>query len=72
MYTGIVQRMLPVAVIDKKPGLMTFSLQFDEELLNELELGASVAFNGCCFTVTGIENGLVSFYRPETIPPQLG
>ena len=61
MYTGIVQRMLPVAVIDKKPGLMTFSLQFDEELLNELELGASVAFNGCCFTVTGIENGLVSF-----------
>lgn len=61
MYTGIVQRMLPVAVIDKKPGLMTFSLQFDEELLNELELGASVAFNGCCFTVTSIENGLVSF-----------
>jgi riboflavin synthase len=53
--------MLPVAVIDKKPGLMTFSLQFDEELLNELELGASVAFNGCCFTVTSIENGLVSF-----------
>ena len=61
MYTGIVQRMLPVAKLDKKPGLVTFSLLFDHDLLNELELGASVAFNGCCFTVTSIEEGLVSF-----------
>ncbi|MFN3236499.1 MAG: riboflavin synthase subunit alpha [Pseudomonadales bacterium] len=62
MYTGIVQRMLPVAEAVKKPGLLTFRVDFDEEMLAELELGASVAFNGCCFTVTQIdENGRVSF-----------
>jgi riboflavin synthase len=62
VYTGIVQRMLPVAEAVKKPGLLTFRVDFDEEMLAELELGASVAFNGCCFTVTQIdENGRVSF-----------
>jgi riboflavin synthase len=54
--------MLPVAEAVKKPGLLTFRVDFDEEMLAELELGASVAFNGCCFTVTQIdENGRVSF-----------
>lgn len=61
MYTGIVQRMLPVAEVDKKPGLMSFSFEFDEELLSELETGASVACNGCCFTVTSIKENVVSF-----------
>lgn len=61
MYTGIVQRMLPVAQLQRKPGLMSFTLEFDPELLRDLETGASVAFNGCCFTVTSIEGPRVSF-----------
>ncbi len=61
MYTGIVQRMLPVAELVRKPGLLTFRLKFGQELLNELETGASVAFNGCCFTVTSIVDDMVSF-----------
>ncbi len=61
MYTGIVQRMLPIAEVVKKPGLMSFSVDFDTEMLAELEEGASVAFNGCCFTVTGIDDARVSF-----------
>lgn len=53
--------MLPVAQLERKPGLLSFSLEFDQELLEELETGASVAFNGCCFTVTEIKESLVSF-----------
>ena len=61
MYTGIVQKMLPIARVDQKPGLMTFSLVFDDVLLDELETGASVAVNGCCFTVTSIKDHEVTF-----------
>lgn len=61
MYTGIVQAMLPVDTVDRQPGLMKFSLQFDDHLLSGLETGASVAVNGACFTVTAIDNGRVSF-----------
>ncbi len=61
MYTGIVQAMLPIATVDKKTGLTSFSLDFDDTLLDELETGASVAVNGVCFTVTGIEDGRVGF-----------
>jgi len=61
MYTGIVQRMLPIAQLTRKPGLMSFSLNFDDELQADLEEGASVAVNGCCFTVTGLQGPLVSF-----------
>ncbi|MFT5012096.1 MAG: riboflavin synthase [Dinoroseobacter sp.] len=61
MYTGIVQRMLPIEQLVRKTGLMVFSLKFDDELLDRLEEGASVAVNGCCFTVTGFDGSLVSF-----------
>ena len=61
MYTGIVQRKVQVAEIDQQPGLMTFRLPFDASLSESLETGASVAVNGCCFTVTEIQDGLVSF-----------
>lgn len=61
MYTGIVQRMLPIEQLTRKPGLMSFSLKFDDELLVGLEQGASVAVNGCCFTVTELSGPLVSF-----------
>lgn len=61
MYTGIVQRMLPIEQLTRKPGLMSFSLKFDDELRVGLEQGASVAVNGCCFTVTELAGPLVSF-----------
>lgn len=61
MYTGIVQRMLPIEQLTRKPGLMSFSLKFDDELRAGLEQGASVAINGCCFTVTELSGALVSF-----------
>lgn len=61
MYTGIVQRLLPIAQLERKPGLMSFGLKFDPDLLIDLEEGASVAVNGCCFTVTSFNQELVYF-----------
>jgi len=61
MYTGIVQAMLPIQTTVKKPGLLTFSIKLPESLRVDLELGASVAVNGCCFTVTKIQDEAVFF-----------
>ncbi|MFT7689043.1 MAG: riboflavin synthase [Candidatus Azotimanducaceae bacterium] len=61
MYTGIVQALLPIDTIERKSGLSTFSIRFPEPLKQGLELGGSVAVNGCCFTVTTISDSLVTF-----------
>jgi riboflavin synthase len=61
VYTGIVQAMLPISSVDRKPGLMSFRLELSGDLGANLETGASVAVDGVCFTVTGIDGDLVSF-----------
>ena len=61
MYTGIVQACLPIETLEKKEGLYSFTISFTEELLEDLETGASVSVNGVCFTVTGIDGNSVGF-----------
>lgn len=61
MYTGIVQACLPIHSVERKPGLMVFSLEFDDELLDGLETGASVSVDGVCFTVTRFDGATVYF-----------
>ena len=61
MYTGIVRACLPIANVEKLENLSRLSIVFSDELLFELELGASVAVNGVCLTVTDIQKGFVSF-----------
>jgi len=61
VYTGIVQAMLPIASVDRKPGLMSFRLELPGDLGVDLETGASVAVDGVCFTATEIDGNLVSF-----------
>ncbi|ANC42122.1 MAG: riboflavin synthase [Hafnia alvei] len=61
MFTGIVQGTAPVVSIDEKSNFRTHVVKFPQELLPDLELGASVAHNGCCLTVTNVEGDLVSF-----------
>ena len=61
MFTGIVQGTAPVVSIDEKSNFRTHVVKFPQELLPDLELGASVAHNGCCLTVTKEEGDLVSF-----------
>jgi riboflavin synthase len=61
MFTGIVQAYVSVAAIVEKPGLITFSLIFPDELRVELQTGASVAVDGVCFTMVKVEHNQVFF-----------
>ncbi|MSP28510.1 MAG: riboflavin synthase subunit alpha [Methylococcales bacterium] len=61
MYTGIVQRVTDIIAVDKKTGLNTLIINFNKTLLNNLTIGASVAVDGVCLTVTTIDNNKVSF-----------
>ncbi len=61
MFTGIVQGMAKVVSIDKKDNFQTHVIHLASPLNEGLSVGASVAHNGCCLTVTKIEGALVSF-----------
>lgn len=61
MYTGIVQRVTEIITVVKKTGLNTLIIEFNDALLNNLGIGASVAIDGVCLTVTTIDNNLISF-----------
>ncbi len=61
MFTGIVQGTAQVVKIEKKERFQTHTIALEGELLQGLEIGASVAHNGCCLTVTKIEGNKVSF-----------
>ncbi|MFY7863588.1 riboflavin synthase subunit alpha [Roseateles sp.] len=52
MFTGIVQAVAQVAAIQERPGLRSFVLSFPEGFCEGLEIGASVASDGVCLTVT--------------------
>ncbi len=61
MFTGIVQSTAKVVEIEKKERFQTHVIELEGTLLNGLEVGASVAHNGCCLTVTKIEGNNISF-----------
>ena len=54
MFTGIVQGTARIAALADRPGLRTFTLAFPAGFCNGLEVGASVACNGVCLTVTSV------------------
>ena len=60
MFTGIVQGLVPLLSIERESGLARFTLLL-EGLSDGLELGASVAVNGTCLTVTRVEEHQVRF-----------
>lgn len=61
MFTGIVQSAVKIERIEKKTGLWTLTLVLPEQLIPGLTIGASVALNGTCLTVTSINNQTVTF-----------
>ncbi|EOY4516104.1 riboflavin synthase subunit alpha [Vibrio vulnificus] len=61
MFTGIVQGTAEVIIIEVKESLQTHTIRLCGEMLSGLAIGASVAHNGCCLTVTKIADELVSF-----------
>ncbi|BAE74714.1 Riboflavin synthase [Sodalis glossinidius str. 'morsitans'] len=61
MFTGIVQATVPIIAIEEKDHFRTHYVRLPAALLPDLAIGASVAHNGCCLTVTGITDDVVSF-----------
>ncbi len=54
MFTGIVQGLAVVRALSEKPGLCRFTLEFAPGFAQGLEVGASVAVEGVCLTVTAL------------------
>lgn len=54
MFTGIVQGIARVARISDQEGLRSFTLDFPPGFCQDLEIGASVACDGVCLTVTAL------------------
>ena len=60
MFTGIVQDLCEVVGVEDRNGVRRLRVRLDERAAG-LELGASVANNGVCLTVTSIDGGVVAF-----------
>ncbi|MCH8621495.1 riboflavin synthase subunit alpha [Undibacterium sp. TS12] len=54
MFTGIVQGIARIAQVSDKTGLRTYQLEFPQGFCKDLEIGASVAVDGVCLTVTAL------------------
>lgn len=61
MYTGIVQGKYPVVAANMLPGLLQITLELPDTLMVGLTIGASVAVDGVCLTVTAINGRRVAF-----------
>ena len=61
MFTGIVQGIAQIHAIKDSDNFRTQIVKLPAEMRKGLEVGASVANNGVCLTVTEIHDDLVSF-----------
>jgi len=61
MFTGIVQSTAAIINILKKENFQTHIIELDDSLIEGLQIGASIAHNGCCLTVTEINGNQLSF-----------
>ncbi len=61
MFTGIVQGTAKIVSIEKREKFQTHAIHLPDTLIAGLEIGASVSHNGCCLTVTKIEQNTVYF-----------
>ena len=68
MYTGIIKGCMPVTSVNKKEGLIQFSVELTEDLLVGIQKGNSVGLDGVCVTVVRIDGHTVTFdIMQETI-----
>ena len=69
MFTGIIATTAKVIEIVKKEKFQTHVIEIPAPYHQGLEIGASVAHNGCCLTVTKIDEHLISFDLIEAFRP---
>ncbi|ADN76045.1 riboflavin synthase, alpha subunit [Ferrimonas balearica DSM 9799] len=61
MFTGIVTTTAPIVAIEERDQLRTLVVALEDRERENLEIGASVANNGVCLTVTKLEDNKVFF-----------
>jgi riboflavin synthase len=61
MFTGIIQTLGELVSVTEYDQFRTHTVRISPEYLTGLSLGASIANNGCCLTVTKVDGDLVSF-----------
>ncbi|MFC5919983.1 riboflavin synthase subunit alpha [Neisseria weixii] len=62
MFTGIVQGMGRIVAVNQlSPDFRTHIVELPPGMADNLQIGASVANNGCCLTISGIDTNQVSF-----------
>ncbi|KQU88089.1 riboflavin synthase subunit alpha [Ensifer sp. Root31] len=61
MYTGIVKAVRPLTGVTPYAGHTQFAIDFTDELLADLKIGASVSVEGTCMTVAGLAGPRVTF-----------
>jgi riboflavin synthase len=61
MYTGITRGVFPVVAVENYPGHTHFTVQLNDALTQNIEIGASVAIDGVCCTVVAHEGHTLSF-----------
>lgn len=67
MFTGLVQTLAEIADVRSEPPGKRLCVRAPE-IAATAKLGDSIAVNGCCLTVVGAENGVLSFEAgPETL-----
>jgi riboflavin synthase len=61
MYSGITRGLFPVVAVERRAGVIGFSVELDPALTQGIELGASVAIDGVCLSVVAHEGVRVRF-----------
>lgn len=61
MYTGIVQGTGLIVNITDKDKFRSYQVKLPKELTHNIEIGASIANDGCCLTVTSLNDDCVTF-----------
>ncbi|WP_334320318.1 riboflavin synthase subunit alpha [Gilliamella apicola] len=61
MYTGIVQGVGEIIDIIDQDKLRTYKVKLPAKLTQHIEIGASIANDGCCLTVTDFKDDWVTF-----------
>lgn len=59
MFTGIVKGIATVISIEKKKKIHSLTIKLPSTLSKTLQLGDSIAHNGCCLTVKSINNDYI-------------
>jgi riboflavin synthase len=61
MFSGIVLGAFPITEVVRQTGLMTITVELSQELTAQLYIGASVAVDGVCLTVTRLNEDAAEF-----------